>query len=133
MSSQTEIKIPDIGDFTEVEVIELLVAEGDQVAQEDPLLTLESDKATMEIPSPAAGIIKSLQVAVGDKVSEGSVVMLLQGDASADPENVAEPSSAEVASSSTETVDAQKSSSPSLVIEPEEADAEERPSHSPPA
>ena len=60
MSSQTEIKIPDIGDFAEVEVIELLVAEGDQVAREDPLLTLESDKATMEIPSPAAGILISV-------------------------------------------------------------------------
>ena len=58
--SETPIKIPDIGDFEEVEVIEILVAEGDQVSTEDPLLTLESDKATMDIPAPASGTIRML-------------------------------------------------------------------------
>lgn len=75
----TEIKIPDIGDFDAVEVIEILVAKGDSVAAEDALLTLESDKATMEIPSPAAGVIEEILVRVGDKVSEGTLVIKLGG------------------------------------------------------
>ena len=81
MSETQEVKIPDIGDFDEVEIIEILVAEGDTVSKEDPLLTLESDKATMEIPSPEDGTIGKIRVSVGDKVSEGSVVMTLGGDA----------------------------------------------------
>ena len=82
MSSVIEVKIPDIGDFADVEVIELLVAPGDQVAAEDPLLTLESDKATMEVPSPASGVVREMNIAVGDRVSEGSLVARL--DAAAD-------------------------------------------------
>ena len=70
-----EVKIPDIGDFEEVEIIEVLVSEGDEVLAEDPLITVESDKATMEIPAPQAGTVTALKVAVGDKVSEGSVIM----------------------------------------------------------
>lgn len=77
MSSVIEVKIPDIGDFADVEVIELLVAPGDQVAAEDPLLTLESDKATMEVPSPASGVVREMNIAVGDRVSEGSLVARL--------------------------------------------------------
>ena len=69
-----EVKIPDIGDFDEVEVIEVLVSVGDTVAIEDPIVTLESDKATMEIPSPAEGTISSIEVAIGDKVAEGAVI-----------------------------------------------------------
>ncbi len=72
-----EVKVPDIGDFKDVEIIELLVAEGDEVEAETPLITLESDKATMDVPSPAAGRISELKVAVGDHVSEGSLVALL--------------------------------------------------------
>ena len=68
-----EVKVPDIGDFDDVPVIEVLVAVGDEVAAEDPLITLESDKATMEVPSPAAGKVATMMVAVGDKVSEGTV------------------------------------------------------------
>ena len=67
-----EVKVPDIGDFTDVPIIEILVAPGDTVAPEDPLITLESDKATMDVPSPAAGVVKELSVAVGDTVSEGT-------------------------------------------------------------
>ncbi|MXX15984.1 MAG: dihydrolipoyl dehydrogenase, partial [Gammaproteobacteria bacterium] len=67
MSSVIEIKIPDIGDFADVEVIELLVAPGDRITAEDPLLTLESDKATMEVPSPASGTVREMTVAVGDR------------------------------------------------------------------
>ena len=73
-----EVKVPDIGDFTDVPVIELLVSPGDTVAEEDPLVVLESDKATMEVPSPAAGTVGELAVKVGDKVSEGSVLLTLE-------------------------------------------------------
>ncbi len=73
-----EIKVPDIGDFDEVAVIELLVKPGDSVKAEQSLLTVESDKASMEIPSSHAGVVKELKVALGDKVSEGSVVLLLE-------------------------------------------------------
>lgn len=78
MAELSEVKIPDIGDFADVEIIEVLVAPGDKVSAEDPLLTLESDKATMEIPSPADGTVQSISIDVGDRVSEGSVVMMLE-------------------------------------------------------
>ena len=78
MSSITEVKVPDIGDFKEVDVIEILVKPGDSVAKEASLITVESDKATMEIPSPAAGVVKELRVKVGDKVAEGSMILLLE-------------------------------------------------------
>ncbi len=77
MGKTTEVLLPDIGDFEAVEIIEILVAEGDEVAVEDSLLTLESDKATMEIPSPHAGIVKSLAVKVGDRIGEGSKLLTL--------------------------------------------------------
>jgi dihydrolipoamide dehydrogenase len=79
-----EVKVPDIGDFDAVPVIEVLVAVGDEVAVEDPLVVLESDKATMEVPSPEAGKITDITVAVGDKVSEGSVILTLEGAATPD-------------------------------------------------
>jgi pyruvate dehydrogenase E2 component (dihydrolipoamide acetyltransferase) len=81
----TEVKVPDIGDFKEIPVIELLVKAGDTVQKDDSLLVLESDKATMEVPAPAAGVIAELKVKVGDKVSAGTLVALLEGDASAAP------------------------------------------------
>ncbi|TNF18176.1 MAG: dihydrolipoyl dehydrogenase [Rhodobacteraceae bacterium] len=74
-----DIKVPDIGDFSDVPVVSILVSVGDTVAEEDPLLELESDKATMEVPSPAAGTIKEIKVAEGDKVSEGTVIMVIEG------------------------------------------------------
>ena len=80
-----EIKVPDIGDFTDVPVIEVLVKAGDAVKVDDSLVTLESDKATMDVPSTAAGVVKSVAVKVGDKVSEGSVVVVLEAAASAAP------------------------------------------------
>jgi dihydrolipoamide dehydrogenase len=83
MSNLIEVKVPDIGDFKNIPVIELLVKIGDQVKQEDALLTLESDKATMEVPAPHAGIVKDLRVKVGDKVSEGSLILVLEGMADA--------------------------------------------------
>src|SRR5256884_2411026 len=74
----TEVKVPDIGDFKNVEVIEVLVKPGDAVAKEQSLITLESDKATMEIPSPGAGVVKELRIKLGDKVSQGSPILVLE-------------------------------------------------------
>src|SRR3954447_7684746 len=73
-----QVLVPDIGDFDDVPVIEVLVAVGDTVAAEDPLVVLESDKATMEVPSPAAGRVAAIEVAVGDKVKEGSPILSLE-------------------------------------------------------
>ncbi len=84
--SLIEIKVPDIGDFKEVEVIELLVKPGDTVKAEQSLITVESDKASMEIPSSAAGVVKELKVKLGDKVAEGSLILMLEAnDAAATP------------------------------------------------
>ena len=78
MSKQNEIRVPDIGDFKDVEIIELLVAPGDAVEKETPLITLESDKAAMDIPSPAAGKVVEMKVKAGDRVSEGDPILLLE-------------------------------------------------------
>jgi len=78
-----EVKVPDIGDFKNVDVIEVLVKPGDRVAKEASLVTLESDKATMEIPSSDAGVVKELRVKVGDKVSQGSVIALVEAEGAA--------------------------------------------------
>jgi len=99
MSSLTEVKVPDIGDFKDVEVIEILVKPGDSVSKEASLITVESDKATMEIPAPAAGVVKELKVKLGDKVAEGSMILLLDasgGEAPAPQPAKAAPVSAEL-------------------------------------
>ena len=85
MSNVIEVKVPDIGDFNDIPVIDVLVKPGDWVNLEDSLITLESDKATMDVPCPAEGTVKDLKVKVGDKVSEGSLILLLeaQGEAAA--------------------------------------------------
>ena len=86
MSKMIEVFVPDIGDFDDVEVIEVLVSEGDTIGVEDSLITVESDKATMEIPSSHAGVVAKVKVNVGDRVAEGSLVLLLEaGDAVAAP------------------------------------------------
>src|SRR6056297_1127155 len=74
-----DIKVPDIGDFSDVPVVSILVSVGDTIAEEDPLIELESDKATMEVPSPAAGKVTEIKVKEGDKVSEGSLIMVFEG------------------------------------------------------
>ncbi|HEX8011390.1 MAG TPA: dihydrolipoyllysine-residue acetyltransferase [Casimicrobiaceae bacterium] len=76
--STIEVKVPDIGDFKDVPIIEVFVKPGDTVKAEDPLVTLESDKATMDVPAPSAGVVKDLKVKLGDKVSEGSVILMLE-------------------------------------------------------
>lgn len=80
MTEMTEVRVPDIGDFSDVPVIEVLVEVGDRIRPEDPLVTLESDKATMDVPAPAAGVVRELTVAVGDNVSEGSVLLRLEAE-----------------------------------------------------
>ena len=76
----SEVKVPDIGDFTDVPVIEVLVSPGDTVAAEDPLIVLESDKASMDVPAPEAGTVGELLVKVGDKVSKGTPILTLESD-----------------------------------------------------
>lgn len=80
MAKEIEIKVPDIGGANKVDVIELLVKEGDHIEVDTPLITLESDKASMEIPSPSAGIVSKISVKVGDKVSEGDVILLAKSE-----------------------------------------------------
>ena len=80
MANTIEIKVPDIGDFDAVPVIELLVAVGDTVTVDQGLVTLESDKATMEVPSSAAGVVRELKVKVGDEVAEGAVIAILEAE-----------------------------------------------------
>ncbi|HXU93716.1 MAG TPA: dihydrolipoyl dehydrogenase [Gallionella sp.] len=83
MSQTIEIKVPDIGGFKGVAVIEIAVKPGDTVEKEQTLITLETDKATMDVPSPAAGVVKELKIKVGDKVSEGSAILMLESSAAA--------------------------------------------------
>ncbi|MDZ4189146.1 MAG: biotin/lipoyl-containing protein, partial [Hydrogenophaga sp.] len=89
-----DIQVPDIGDFDEVTVIELLVKPGDSVKAEQSLITVESDKASMEIPSSQAGVVKEVRVQLGDKVKQGSVVLVLEGEGAA---TTATPAAAPVA------------------------------------
>jgi len=84
VGNMVEVKVPDIGDFKDVEVIELLVHPGDRIKPEQSLITVESDKASMEIPSPMAGVVREVKVKLGDKVSQGSPILELEPAASAE-------------------------------------------------
>ncbi|AXK65932.1 dihydrolipoyllysine-residue acetyltransferase [Burkholderia sp. IDO3] len=97
MSQAIEVKVPDIGDYKDVPVIEVLVKVGDTVEPEQSLVTLESDKATMDVPSPAAGTVKEVKIKVGDSVSEGSLIILLEGGAAAQVNGAAAPAVAPAA------------------------------------
>jgi len=124
--SVTTVKVPDIGDFKDVPVIEVFVKPGDAVKPEDALVTLESDKATMDVPAPSAGVVRELKVKVGDKVSEGSVILTLEaagaaGKAEAKRETAA-PTSAP-----------QPPPGPSTAAQPERSDAKEAPPEAAPA
>ena len=85
MSKEIEILLPDIGDFEAVEVIEVPVNDGDKIQLEDTLITLESDKATIDIPSPHSGTIKNVSIKVGDKVSQGDLILTLEQEPAALP------------------------------------------------
>ena len=110
MSNTVEIRVPDIGDFSDIPVIEILVSVGDQVKMEDSLVTLESDKATMEIPSPAAGVIREIKLKLDDTVSEGDIVAMLEvsdeinksGDKEKQAEKVEQPAPAPASQPKTE-------------------------------
>ncbi|WP_455775176.1 biotin/lipoyl-containing protein, partial [Burkholderia stabilis] len=97
MSQAIEVKVPDIGDYKDVPVIEIGVKVGDTVEPEQSLVTLESDKATMDVPSPVGGVVKEIKVKVGDSVSEGSLIILLEGGAAAQANGAAAPASAPAA------------------------------------
>ena len=94
MSKVVEVKVPDIGDFKNIPVIEVLVKPGDTVSKEDPLVTLESDKATMDIPAPAAGVVRALSLKPGDKVSMGTLILTLESDDALPAAQAAAPSAA---------------------------------------
>ena len=96
MAGSIEVKVPDIGDLKEVGVIEVLVAPGDRVEKEGSLITVESDKATMEIPSPVAGVVKELKIKVGDKVAKGSLILILDEAAGTAPVAPAQSAAAAV-------------------------------------
>ena len=91
MAVDTEIKVPDIGGAAGVDVIEILVKEGDTITKDTPLVTLESDKASMEIPSPAAGVVRSIKMKLGEKVSEGDVILIISADQSEIPAPESKP------------------------------------------
>lgn len=118
------IKVPDIGDFDEVEVIEVLVAVGDTVSKEDPLISLESDKATMEVPAPKSGTVTELKVSVGDKVSEGSVVLLMDASEESEDEAAADDAAAPVEE---EQASAPQESTPPTETPDVESSAAEKP------
>ena len=80
MANMMKVKVPDIGDFKDVPVVEIMVSAGARVEKEDPLISLESDKATIEVPAPASGTVKSIELKAGDKVSQGSLVLMLEVD-----------------------------------------------------
>lgn len=114
MTNETKVTLPDIGDFDAVEIIEIVVAVGDTVEIEDTLITLESDKATMDIPSPQAGTVKSLDIAVGDMISKGAPILVLETSAKTNNSSVEE----EKASSSNTSASSKPTPSDNAVTPP---------------
>ena len=128
--SLIEIKVPDIGDFAEVTVIELMVKPGDTIKAEQSLITVESDKASMEIPSSHAGVVKEIKVALGDKVKEGSLVLLLEAADGAVPVAAPAPAAAAPAAAAPVAVAAAVAPAPAT---PAAAPAAAEPAHNPTA
>jgi pyruvate dehydrogenase E2 component (dihydrolipoamide acetyltransferase) len=128
-----QVLVPDIGDFEDVPVIEVLVAVGDEVAAEDPLVVLESDKATMEVPSPAAGKVAKIEVSVGDKVKEGSAILSLEVSGGNGAEPAPPPTVAESvpAAESKDVEAAAESEPPTLPDTPPPASPQARPTEAP--
>jgi len=115
MSKIVNVEIPDIGDFTDVDIIEVLVSTGDIIAKEDPLLTLESDKASIEIPSPAAGTVKEVLVSINDKVSQGQPILKLEVSDSSDADSTDGSQEAQKAAEQPATVDQDAVTTPAPV------------------
>ncbi|WP_456377260.1 dihydrolipoyllysine-residue acetyltransferase [Thiolapillus sp.] len=133
MANTIEITLPDIGDFKDVEVIEVLVSAGDRIAADDSLITLESDKASMEIPSPAAGVVKDVKVRVGDTINQGDLLVVLEEDSV--PEEtapVAPPKPAQSHPTPPPPAPGEKKAKP-LPIAPTRADMPSRKAHASPA
>jgi pyruvate dehydrogenase E2 component (dihydrolipoamide acetyltransferase) len=124
MAGGQEVKVPDIGDFTDVPVIEILVGEGDEVVIDQPLVTLESDKATMDVPAPLAGKVSELKVSVGDEVSEGSVLMVVEAAEGGDG---AQEATAAAPADSAEAAESQAEQQPDSQAEPEAPAETEQP------
>ncbi len=125
MTTRQEVLVPDIGDFTDVEIVEVMVTVGDEVAAEDSLITLETDKAAMDVPSPVAGRVAEMAVSEGDKVSEGSLVLVLETSGAADEaetEAKAEPETKAKAEASAEAP-AETAAAPASSPEPAAAPA----------
>jgi pyruvate dehydrogenase E2 component (dihydrolipoyllysine-residue acetyltransferase) len=131
MSGSLDVQVPDIGDLENVPVIEIHVAPGDTVAAEDPLVTLESDKATMDVPAPSAGTVTELRVAIGDQVAQGSVLLTM--DPAGEPDETAEP---DETPEPAETAEPDETPEPAETPEPDEApepDETPEPAAPPPA
>ena len=111
--STIDVKVPDIGDFKDIPVIEVFVKPGDSVKADDSLVTLESDKATMDVPSPAAGVVRELKLKVGDKVSEGTLVLVLEAAAAGAPASAPSPQPSPASGRGSETAPAPAASAPS--------------------
>jgi pyruvate dehydrogenase E2 component (dihydrolipoamide acetyltransferase) len=127
MDTLTEVAVPDIGDFSDVPVIELLVAVGDTVAVEDPLVVIESDKATMELPSPVAGVVRELLVGVGEKVSEGTPIARVEVDAGGAPEPPADGAAPETSNPTPEAAPQPQEVSTQPIAEPPSTDEQSAP------
>ena len=137
MAQISEVKVPDIGNYTNVPVIEVLVKPGDSVTKDQGLVTLESDKATMEVPAPFAGVIKELKVKVGDELSEGSVVATIEGGESAPaksaaPAKEAAPAPAPATAPPTSAAPKEQSPAPAQAPTPAPKNEAPAPTHTPP-
>ena len=138
-ATTTNVEVPDIGDFDDVPVIEILVSVGDEVAVEDPLVTLESDKATMDVPAPLAGVVREINVSVGDRVSQGSILMSLEGgdgdtgDGDAGGGEPAEQAAAAGRAAEPTTAPAESMEAPSQPAPSESVEAPARPASAQPA
>ena len=125
-ATTTQVEVPDIGDFEDVPVIEILVSVGDTVAVEDPLVTLESDKATMDVPAPFAGVVKEISVSIGDRVAQGSALMSIEGSDGAGDPGGGEP--AEAAAALDRSAEATTQPAESVEAPSEPAESGEEPS-----
>jgi pyruvate dehydrogenase E2 component (dihydrolipoamide acetyltransferase) len=124
----SRVEVPDIGDFEDVPVIEILVSVGDTVAAEDPLVTLESDKATMDVPAPVGGVVRDISVSIGDRVSQGSVLMGIEPE---DGEGGREPSPEPAEQAAAIDRSAEQTVAPSEALEAPEKPAEPAPAADP--
>jgi len=118
MSQVIEVKVPDIGDFSNIPIIEVLVKPGDAIAKEDTLVTLESDKATMDVPSPANGVVRDLKIKVGDKVSQGSLLLTLEAQEQANKSEMPQAKAPAVPASAPPSRDARTPSKAAPPVQP---------------